>query len=1296
MRIFRIHAGVTSEKIIKRMRIYSEEAHLCHVENRRLWVFFDEFNTTPNIGLIKEITCERTLLGKPLPSNMVFLGACNPQRRKRESRVSDNQIGIKKDLYEMQRLKDSAGVSLLYTVVPIPETMLEYVWDYGYLDDDIETKYIHTMLNTCIQLGEDANWFKHVVTAISRSQKFFREFEDVSSVSLRDVSRFCRLYNWFRKSIRQREGAEKFASDSSVLVRRSSLLALLLCYYFRLNSPKDRMTYVTLMEEIFKSILRNLTNVTNFLVKILEGEQKKIIERMELPAGTAKNRALMDNIFVLLVCIINRIPVIICGKPGCSKTSAVQIVISNLRGKKSSDKYFQQLPELVTVSYQGSQNCTSESIIKVFQRADKYLNAQSNTDILPVIVFDEIGLAELSPHNPLKVLHSKLEVESCQYGFVGLSNWRLDASKMNRTLYLSCPDPDVEDLKFTAQIISNAIVPKEGQLTRIDSSIITALAVAYYNLYEKLKNEQNQQKYANYFGLRDFYSLIKGVVYDLIRNENENQSYELILQQLIINFDGILNGSHFMWNDFCEYINRKHLIEQYKTPTFKQLLDRQLTSRRGRYLMLIAENESVIDYVERYILVKHQTSPVRTIIGSSLSGDLLAGRTYSEQYNYRVLMDVILYAETNVTLIMRRMGHLYDNLYDLFNQNFSISGEKKYCRIALGALYHPRCLVNDDFYCVVFVRHEDLAECDPPFLNRFEKHVVDMKSLVHERHWLITDQLVTELKNLLPQTMKKSFPLLQHLFVDYSEDHICNLVIDAFDYLNLSVDDDTNTSKILDYCKEKLIRTSSFDLPLTLSLQSEQIHPMIDQYYAIHSNLSFQNVLQQALTEEILTNQIIYTFTQIYDEIKYNSNEIDEVKLGIFKTELELTNRIKQHYQKHDEHRLLIIRVDYHQEYEHILLLKHILLNCTIQSINRSVWLIFHLQRNLLNQIHNDVLFNGWSTLMINDLNVHQIIPKEILVDPSFKNLVLHPNFVLSESIFDELIDRSLTKFRYTVSRKDHQTQINIRRNQIIENVNATPLRSIIQKHLYKLIEQVSLNRFKDWRENLLTNGILIGTCRSINDALHLTTSMFYENYLLLLLAHLEKYSFIDSYLFLHSKGWDTQIWFDCLALTLENLDTTILDVEMIEMPLIFDLNLPCATTEYEIIRSIRQMIIQRRENDINDEDLIYLAHKQLRNKSIYSSNIEMIFNEKDFFQSYFNDQLALAQEEGKIYSLSSNFIQRLVLSNPKRSTIDRLKLLLIDYNEFFEILRIFENSMKLIEETKFSRTCFQSTISHT
>ena len=61
----------------------------------------------------------------------------------------------------------------------------------------------------------------------------------------------------------------------------------------------------------------------------------------------------------------------------------------------------------------------------------------------------------------------------------------------------------------------------------------------------------------------------------------------------------------------------------------------------------------------------------------------------NQDYGFRVLGNVILYVEKGYTIIFKKMDHIYSSLYDLFNQSFSFSGDKKYCRIALGALYNP-------------------------------------------------------------------------------------------------------------------------------------------------------------------------------------------------------------------------------------------------------------------------------------------------------------------------------------------------------------------------------------------------------------------------------------------------------------------------------------------------------------------------------------------------------------------------------------------------------------------------------
>ncbi|CAF1340047.1 unnamed protein product [Adineta steineri] len=1312
LEVFRMHAGVSLDQIVTTVQAYIIQAQQCQTKNKRLWIFFDEFNTTCNIGLLKEIICERTLLGEPLPANMVFLGACNPRRKKTGSLVlnDDAHIGLRKNRYKMQKLLWAGSDRLLlYTVVPIPETMLEYIWDYGYLDESTERAYIQTMLKTCCNLSSDPILFKLTVELLTRSQNHFRDLEDASSVSLRDIARFCRLYNWFLDSLNQRAGENRSKTNSSIFLRRASYIALMLCYYFRLRSVKLQQMYTEKMQSIMAEQYPKIKKVPSYLTKnILESEQKQLIdEKMELPAGTASNRALRDNIFVLFACIINRIPLFLCGKPGSSKSSAVQILISNLKGRNSKDSYFQTLPELVAVSFQGSQNCTSESIIKVFERAANYTRVKSKSELLPVIVFDEIGLAELSPHNPLKVLHAELEVENNQYGFVGISNWRLDASKMNRALYLSTPDPNVDDLKLTGKTIFDSMqLQPEGCAISLEPIFIESLSQAYYDLRENLR--ETQPDHENYFGLRDYYSLIKGIVRDLMTAKNKADIYKIVRQQLKINFDGVLDGSSLLWQHFCQYINKEILFNEYTCSSFDLLLDQTLNFRAGRYLMLIADSESAIDYVERFIYNNQEKRNigVRTLVGSSFRGDLLSGNTFAEQYNYRVLMDVILYAETNITLIMRQMGHVYDNLYDLFNQNFAVSARKKYCRIALGPLYHPRCLVHDDFYCVVFIHKRDLDKCDPPFLNRFEKHMIDIEALIHPRHKSIARDLHNWLQTLLPQNVGKHFPLLQHLFVDYSQDQICNLVIETFEKLNISIDSeetDENRQNILDNCQSKLLCTGSFDLPLVLSLQPHcENQKLIKQYYDIHQSMNFRQLIEQSLESKTHGRpRLIYTYTQIFHQIKALPNTVEEINLSSFKTELELTNKVKRHYQASTDVRLLLIRVDYHIEHEHILSLKHILLNERISTSDRDVWLVFHLQRNLLNQITNDVLFNNWSINMIDDLNNDMYIPMNILENPSYHDLVLQPQYILSESVFDDLVNRCLAKFRYVVSHKTDEQRINKRRDnvyqQIIQHIdnlrsNELHLRSIVEENLLMLIQNPEIGsntRFADWRLDLLTNGLIIAGSRSFQDAFQATISTFHETYLFLLLAHLEGHNFIDAYDFLSSinnkntREYLSKLWKDCLIRTLEKIDVTIINRDIKEIQLVFDLKLPCATIEHENIRNIQEKLQQLEENNIDSFDGMNFTMDQIKTTSIYGEDfMEHVFTDQEFFKFYFLDQIALRLIETNIH-LSSELTFNLLTSNPTRSLEQNAELFLVQHVELTEILRLFEIGLQLVNENE-------------
>lgn len=47
-------------------------------------------------------------------------------------------------------------------------------------------------------------------------------------------------------------------------------------------------------------------------------------------------QALLENLFMILVSILNKIPIFIIGKPGSSKSLAMELVQSNLNGEGGS------------------------------------------------------------------------------------------------------------------------------------------------------------------------------------------------------------------------------------------------------------------------------------------------------------------------------------------------------------------------------------------------------------------------------------------------------------------------------------------------------------------------------------------------------------------------------------------------------------------------------------------------------------------------------------------------------------------------------------------------------------------------------------------------------------------------------------------------------------------------------------------------------------------------------------------------------------------------------------------------
>jgi hypothetical protein len=64
-------------------------------EEDKIWVFLDEINTCKSMGLISELMCKHTCQGKPLPSDIVFIAACNPYRKRENKGPKEiKQVGL--------------------------------------------------------------------------------------------------------------------------------------------------------------------------------------------------------------------------------------------------------------------------------------------------------------------------------------------------------------------------------------------------------------------------------------------------------------------------------------------------------------------------------------------------------------------------------------------------------------------------------------------------------------------------------------------------------------------------------------------------------------------------------------------------------------------------------------------------------------------------------------------------------------------------------------------------------------------------------------------------------------------------------------------------------------------------------------------------------------------------------------------------------------------------------------------------------------------------------------------------
>ena len=613
VRIITLNPTITDEEIINKMKEMNKIAEKPDYTNEKktkkneLWVFFDDINTCLSQSLLTEIFINRTFNGIKLEDNIRLIGACNPYRKRREF----------KERCGLTREDDDEYDQLIYKVNQLPQTLLYYVFNFGCLRDKEEKNYIRSIIQKLFD-EEDENLHELTTEAISNCHRFLRDSfrYEPSIVSLREVTRFKTCVEFFMDYYLKKDGQSKssISDDTKKLNKIKSIIcSIYICYYIRLTSSEKRAKFEISLQKVLLKIAnyyceKECDNEFNgdLLSKIkyqrlrydlrcekskkfsdlLRIEEDFLLRQIEMEHGIGKNILLKENIFLLFVSLVTKIPLIMVGKPGSSKSLSIQLILNSMRGKYSKSRFFLKYPQIIATYFQGNLDTTPEEVGELFNKVEDlycsyYKNHIDKNDLEPIhlIIFDKIDLAERSYNNPLSILHKKIEYNNTSKGyvFVGISNYTLDDIKMNQVLNLSVPDLEdkLDQLKSTSKSIVEGI---SYDIYENNNLIFNILARAYYqykyflNFIKKLvvlkqynnRGEKNlkgknfreielDEKFIklykrerkikiDFHGYRDFYNLIKGVAIEASRLYNisdEKQIAPIINHYIERNFGGV-------------------------------------------------------------------------------------------------------------------------------------------------------------------------------------------------------------------------------------------------------------------------------------------------------------------------------------------------------------------------------------------------------------------------------------------------------------------------------------------------------------------------------------------------------------------------------------------------------------------------------------------------------------------------------------------------------------------------------------------------------------------------------------
>lgn len=766
-----MHQNMSSETIKLKLK---EAIDFTRQTNIKTVLFIDEFNTTKYMGIMKEIFVDRTFNGHKIPENLFIVGAINPPRISSKSKLNKireyNFTGIGKSI-----LKEQSR----FSVRPIHKSMEELILDFPDLTEDQGKFFLTSLLEGLEYLT--LNQKKVMIDSIIMAHKFVTNANIKNmNPSIRDFMRTIKVFRYFFTT---RAGAfllgvkplnecldinfEIVSRDNQYFLK-SLYIAIAMNYFFRLEfveadiSPQEYSEYnlkAIISEEDFYSrqsfLLFMKENVKSFVVsdfvKCLYSQDEKdkgalvlLYDNTEIPQGIAKTIAIMENLFCIVTCIDMKIPLMICGPAGCSKTLSFTIAVQNMKGRHSvGNDVYKLFCQVHPHRYQCSEKSTDKEVKSIYKSSielqEVLMKDSEDREFeykdMSCVFLDEAGLPD-EEEQSLKVLHYMLDHP--KVASIILTNKWLDPAKTNRALQLLQSTPSKNDLYNLAEgtICSGEKVPKKVEL------ILHGLVNAYSLVM--------MEKYSIPYHLRDFVYFLR---YLNKCNNSQNRSLNEvnILRGLMRNFNGVKKEEFKrILETFIYEINSSLKRENYDPfpipdiispiEIFKESLNDKLVNGEDpntssfRYICLLDPTDvsSGIDLLFAMKLCDRETT--RIISASDFEGDL------TDTEHNGLILQLKRSMTIGETVILVSCQGIYGSFYDVFNKHFTIlQNEDKndpnkfvfYANVAVGSISRP-CIVHPDFRVIVHIPLSELCNTPTPFLNRFEKYQLSIKDCLKE------------------------------------------------------------------------------------------------------------------------------------------------------------------------------------------------------------------------------------------------------------------------------------------------------------------------------------------------------------------------------------------------------------------------------------------------------------------------------------------------------------------------------------------------------------------------------------